>query len=81
MNVKNEKGQVSKQSCCILVLTRKVDENTEILLQKRKNTGYMDNMYDMACSGHLEKGESLSQAIIREAKEKIGIEIQEKDLK
>ena len=40
-----------------LVLTR-VNENgeKEILLQLRQNTGYMDNMYDFACSGHVEKG-------------------------
>lgn len=76
-----KKDRYQSKVVVFLVLTRKVNENTEILLQKRKNTGYMDNMYDMACSGHLEKGESLSQAIIREAKEEIGIEIQEKDLK
>ena len=64
-----------------LLLTKETDKGTEILLQRRCNTGYMDGKYDMACSGHLEKGESLSMAIIREAKEEIGIDIQEKDLK
>lgn len=51
-----------------LILTRKVNGQTEILLQRRCNTGYMDGQYDMACSGHLEKGESLSRALAREAK-------------
>ena len=40
----------------------------------------MDGMYDTACSGHLEKGETLSMAVIREAKEEIDIEIKEEDL-
>ena len=64
-----------------LVLTR-INEagEKEILLQLRQNTGYMDNMYDFACSGHVEKGESFSTALVREAKEEIGITIDEKDL-
>jgi len=64
-----------------LMLVREKNKTKEILLQKRTNTGYMDEMYDMACSGHLEKGETLSQAIKREAKEELGIDIEEKDLK
>lgn len=64
-----------------LVLVRDNEQNEkEILLQLRKNTGYMDNMYDFACSGHVEKGESFAKALIREAKEEIGIEIKEEDL-
>ena len=52
----------------------------EILLQLRQNTGYMDNMYDFACSGHVEKGESYTTALVREAKEEIGITVKEEDL-
>ena len=63
-----------------LVLTR-TNENgeKEILLQLRQNTGYMDNMYDFACSGHVEKGESYTTALVREAKEEIGITLKEED--
>lgn len=64
-----------------LVLTREVNGTKQILLQERCNTGYMDGQYDMACSGHLEKGESMGMAVVREAREEIGIEIDEKDLK
>ena len=64
-----------------LVLTR-VNENgkKQILLQLRQNTGYMDNMYDFACSGHVDKGESFVKALVREAKEEIGINIKEDNL-
>lgn len=63
-----------------LILKRIVRGKEEVLLQKRVNTGYMDNMYEMACSGHLEEGESLTQAVVREAFEELGIVIKEVDL-
>ena len=63
-----------------LVLIRTENGRKQVLLQKRCNTGYMDGQYDMACSGHLEQGETLSQAVVREAKEEIDIHIDEKDL-
>lgn len=58
-----------------LILTRKYKNETEILLQKRKNTGFKDGFWDTASSGHVEKYESLSQAVIRETKEELGIDI------
>lgn len=63
-----------------LVMTRETNNGTEILLQRRCNTGYKDGMYDMAASGHVEKGETLSQSVVREAKEELGIEVDEYDL-
>lgn len=63
-----------------LILTRNVNGKTEVLLQQRCNTGYMDGKYDTACSGHLEAGESMAMAVIREAKEEINIEIAPKEL-
>lgn len=76
-----KKERYQTKVAIFLLLTREKDGITELLLQKRLNTGYMDGMYEASCSGHLEKGESLSQAIIREAKEEIGINIKEEDLK
>ena len=64
-----------------LILTREENGKEQVLLQERCNTGYMDGKYDTACSGHLEQGESLSMAIVREAKEEIDIDVDEKDLK
>lgn len=63
-----------------LILTRQNQGKTEVLLQERYNTGYMDGKYDTACSGHLEPNESLSMALVREAKEEINLEINEQDL-
>ena len=35
-----------------------INENNEVLLQKRCNTGYMDGKYAIV-AGHLEKNESM----------------------
>lgn len=50
-----------------------------ILLSLRKNTGYMDGMYSLP-AGHLEKGETLTEALVRETQEEVGIHVQETDL-
>ncbi len=76
-----KKERYQTRVAVFLMLTRENNGEKEILLQERVNTGYMDNMYDMACSGHLEKGETLAHATIREAKEEIGIDVKEEDLK
>ncbi len=70
-----------KTICAVfLILTRVNNGREEILLQKRQNTGYMDGKYDVGCSGHLDPNESIMNALIREAKEELGIEIKEEDL-
>lgn len=43
-----------------------------VLLLRRYNTGYKDGEYTLV-SGHLEEGESIKDALIREAKEEAGI--------
>lgn len=75
------KKRYESKVAVFLILVRKVNGKIEILLQRRCNTGYMDGKYDMACSGHLEKGESLSMALVREAKEEIDLDIKEENLK
>ncbi len=75
------KQRYQSKVAVFLILTREKNGKTEILLQRRCNTGYMDGKYDVACSGHVEKGESLSMALCREAKEEIGLNINKKDLK
>ncbi len=51
----------------------------KVLLLRRTNTGFADGRYGFV-GGHVEKGEEIKQAMIREAKEELGIDIQEKDL-
>lgn len=68
------------KSAVILMLIRNTDSGEEILLQKRKNTGYMDGFYDLSASGHVEENEPMTSTLIREAKEEIGIDIMLEDI-
>lgn len=45
----------------------------EVLLQLRKNTGYMDDYWAAAAAGHVEKGETAYAAAQREALEELGV--------
>ncbi len=67
-------------SAVMLMLIRENNGKEEILLQKRKNTGYMDGYWDYSASGHVENMESMKMAIQREAKEEICIDIDINDL-
>ena len=68
------------RSAVILMLMRDTEKGEEVLLQKRKNTGYIDGFYDLYDSGHVEKDEPMTSALIREAKEEIGIVIKLEDI-
>lgn len=61
--------------CVYLILYK----NGKILLGKRKNTGYRDGDWNLP-SGHIEAGELPKEAMIREAKEEIGINLLAEDI-
>lgn len=54
-------------------------KNNKILLARRFNVDWMNGKYSLI-AGHLDGNESVSQAIIREAKEEAGIKIKKNDL-
>ncbi len=48
---------------------------TQVLLQRRRNTGYMDGRWAAAAAGHVERGETAFDAGRREAAEELGITV------
>jgi len=61
-------------------LRRDVGDGPEVLLQLREGTGYMDGHWAAAAAGHVEAGESVLDAAVREAAEELGITIDRADL-
>jgi 8-oxo-dGTP diphosphatase len=56
-----------------------LSRDSKILFGKRKNTGYEDGKFHLI-AGHADGGETVREAMIREAKEEIGITIKPKDM-
>lgn len=56
-----------------LYLLRDGDRGTEVLLQLRAGTGYMDGHWAAAAAGHVERGETAVDAVRREAAEELGV--------
>ncbi|MFI7637972.1 NUDIX domain-containing protein [Nonomuraea sp. NPDC049400] len=53
--------------------------DTHVLLGRREGTGYGDGLWHLP-SGHLEAGESVTEAAVREAREELGVRIDPADL-
>lgn len=74
-------GKRFKSVVCADLLARKeVDGKTLILLSKRKNTGNDDGKYELP-GGHLEMGEDIYDAVIRESKEELLVDIKREDIR
>jgi mutator protein MutT len=56
-----------------------LNRDGQVLFGRRQNTGFEDGAWHVP-SGHLEAGESVVQALIREAKEEIGVTINPEDV-
>ncbi|HET6672931.1 MAG TPA: NUDIX domain-containing protein [Agromyces sp.] len=55
-------------------------EGDRVLLQLRANTGYYDGFWAASAAGHVEAGEPVTEAAVREASEELGISIAQSDL-
>ena len=52
---------------------REGEHGPEVLLQLRRNTGYMDDHWAAGAAGHVERGETAYDAAHREAREELGL--------
>lgn len=75
MRIRIEEKRNSVPITALLILKK----DNKILLLRRYNTGYEDGNYCFP-GGHLDQGEPIHQALIREANEEIGIRINARDL-
>ncbi|MDN5746788.1 MAG: NUDIX domain-containing protein [Nocardioidaceae bacterium] len=57
----------------VYLLRQTTDAGTEVLLQLRQGTGYMDHHWAAAAAGHIERGESAETAARREAAEELAV--------
>ncbi|GAA0765500.1 hypothetical protein GCM10008908_02130 [Clostridium subterminale] len=62
------------------IILQEKDDTIQILLHRRKNTGYQDDKWDIAASGHVDEGETAKMAVVRECAEELGIDVKIKDL-
>jgi 8-oxo-dGTP diphosphatase len=58
-----------------------LQRGSEVLLQRRAGTGYMDGHWVAGAAGHVEPGETAAEAAVREAQEELGIGIREDNLR
>lgn len=75
----SKKMRYTNPSAGILILTRKLDGQKQVLLQQRGQTEMLANKWD-CISGHVEAQETVRQAMVREVYEELGVYIQADDL-
>lgn len=75
----SKKMRYTNPSAGILILTRKLDGQKQVLLQHRGQTEMLANKWD-CISGHVEAQETVRQAMVREVYEELGVYIQADDL-
>lgn len=77
-----DRFQVVPAAYVVFRRLRSVDsrEREEVLLQFRRGTGYMDEHWACAAAGHVEAGEPVSQAALREVREELGLVVEQHDL-
>jgi 8-oxo-dGTP pyrophosphatase MutT (NUDIX family) len=59
----------------VLLLRESSGGGDEVLLQLRRNTGWRDGFWAAGAAGHVEQGESVYEAAVRETAEELGVTV------
>ena len=70
------RGRIPLTAASYAVITREGEHGREVLLQLRRGTGYMDGWWACGAAGHVEDAQPPSEALVAEAREELGIEIE-----
>lgn len=74
-------GEPVYTSVAVVWLYRKTDDGIEVLFQKRsEKVDHFAGKWDIAAGGHINYGESVLDAAVREAREEIGAKIEKSKL-
>jgi 8-oxo-dGTP diphosphatase len=73
-------GRFALVPAAYVLLLRRGAHGDEVLLQQRKDTGFMDGHWAASAAGHVEFGEPCTAAATREAREELGISVSASDL-
>jgi 8-oxo-dGTP diphosphatase len=74
-------GRFALVPAAYVLLLRDGAGGDEVLLQRRRATGFMDGHWAASAAGHVEFGEPCVSAATREAREELGIVLAEDDLR
>lgn len=72
--IAHDKNLLHNEVACLIL-----NSKNQVLLQKRSANKRFDPNKWALCAGHVDSSESLKCAMIREIKEEIGVELEEKD--
>ena len=78
MSIESDRKKIQRHKAVVSVYWVH-EQDDAILLSLRQNTGFEDGKYGLV-SGHVEKDESATEALAREIKEEVGVDISPDDL-
>ncbi|WP_068251949.1 dihydrofolate reductase [Janibacter corallicola] len=71
------RGRIPLLGAVYAVMTREAPDGPEVLLQLRRDTGFMDGWWGCGAAGHIEDAQSPSTSLAREVSEELGVAVTE----
>lgn len=77
---RSARRQAHSTSHAAVYLVLEEDNGQRVLMSRRWRTGFADGAWSLV-AGHIHRGETVAAAAVREAREEVGIELREADLR